>query len=59
MVQKDQIWATYEKDALLPVAQIVTKKDTCVLGLQNKTKMYWDAISAKGITIKVAPKRVI
>ena len=41
------------------MAQVVVKNDTCVWGLQNKTGIYWDAISATGMMKKVAPNEVV
>ena len=48
-----------EKDALTPVAQVVEKKDSGALGIRNKSRKRWDAITTKGTARKVAPDEVI
>ena len=58
-IYRCQLGTCDEKDALFPVAQVVVKNDTCVWGLQNKTGIYWDAISATGMMKKVAPNEVV
>ena len=48
-----------EKEALSPVAQVVSKKDTGALGLKNKSEKRWDATTTKGVAKKVAPNDII
>ena len=43
----------------MPVAQVVGKKGSDALGIRNKSKNRWDAISTKGAAKKVAPEEVI
>ena len=55
-----QIGVCDEKEALVPVAQILEKKDSPgVLGIRNRSDKRWDAITSKGAARKVAPDEVI
>lgn len=46
-------------DALTPVAVILGKKNSVILGIKNKSGQQWDAVNSKGVARKVAPDEVI
>lgn len=54
-----QIDVCDEKDALTPVAHILKKKDSELLGVKNKSRKQWYAMTTKGESKKVAPDGVI
>ena len=58
-IYRCQLGVCDETDALTPVAQVVAKKDSGALGIRNKSKKRWDAITTKGTSRKVAPEEVI
>lgn len=58
-IYRCQLGVCDEKDALTPVAQVVEKKDSGALGIRNKSRKRWDAITTKGTARKVAPDEVI
>lgn len=46
-------------EALNPVASVLQKEDSGILGIKNKYGKRWDAVTTKGIAKKVAPDEVI
>lgn len=58
-IYRCQLGVCGEKEALSPVAQVIERPDTKLLGIRNKTDRRWDAISSKGMAKKVAPEEVI
>lgn len=46
-------------EALAPIAVILGKKNTEMLGIKNKSGQQWDAVTSKGVARKVAPDEVI
>lgn len=58
-IYRCQLGVCDEKAALSPVAHVVEKKSSGVLGIRNKSNKRWDAITTKGVARKVAPDEVI
>lgn len=58
-IYRCQIGVCDEKEALMPVAQVLQKKESGALGIKNKSEKRWDAVTTKGTTRKVAPEEVI
>jgi serine/threonine protein kinase len=58
-IYRCQLGVCDEKDALSPIAQVVSKKDSNMLGVRNKSSKRWDAITSKGESRKVAVDEVI
>lgn len=54
-----QIGVCDDKDALKPVAHVLKKKDSEILGIKNKSRKQWYATTTKGEKKKVAPDGVI
>lgn len=46
-------------EALNPVAGVLQKEDSGMLGIKNKSGKRWDAVTTKGVAKKVAPDEVI
>lgn len=58
-IYRCQLGVCDEKEALLPVAQVVANKTSGALGIRNKSGRRWDAITTKGDTRKVGVDEVI
>lgn len=58
-IYRCQIGICDAKEALEPVAQVLQKQESGVLGIKNKSGKRWDAITSKGTVRKVAPNEVI
>lgn len=58
-IYRCQLGVCNETDALVPVAQVVEKKNSGALGIRNKSGKRWDAITTKGVARKVAIDEVI
>lgn len=52
-IYKCQLGTCDAKDALNPIAGVVSKKDSNILGIRNKTDRKWNAINSKGVPKKV------
>ena len=46
-------------EALNPVAGVLQKEDSGMLGIKNRSGKRWDAITTKGVAKKVAPDEVV
>ncbi len=59
-IYRCQLGVCDEKDALLPVAHVLEKKDSPgVLGIRNRYEKRWNATTSKGVAKKVAPDEVV
>lgn len=58
-IYRCQLGVCDAKDALMPIAQVVEKKDSGALGIRNKSEKRWDAVTTKGVARKVASDEVI
>lgn len=58
-IYRCQLGVCDEKDALAPVALVVRKKGSDILGIRNKSEKRWDAVNTKGEPRKVAPEEVV
>ena len=58
-IYRCQLGVCDEKEALTPIARVRKKKDVEAYVLQNITNRRWDAVTTKGVAVKVAPEEVI
>lgn len=58
-IYRCQLGVCNADDALNPVASVLEKEDSGMLGIKNKSGKRWDAITSKGAAKKVAPDEVI
>jgi DNA-binding helix-hairpin-helix protein with protein kinase domain len=58
-IYRCQLGVCDEKDALSPIAQVVSKEDMSILGVRNRSNKRWDALTPTGVAKKVAADEVI
>ncbi len=58
-IYRCQLGVCDETEALAPIARVLKKKNENAYGLQNITDRRWDAVTSKGVAVKVAPSDII
>ena len=58
-IYRCQLGVCDAEEALNPIAGVIQKENTSILGIKNRSGKRWDAITTKGIAKKVSPDEVI